>query len=243
MSADGIIAPPGETLAPVGHARSEDAAMSEISREPIAALPSLAMVTGVAENELKRAFDIFTATLVIIFILPLVLVVALAIKLESPGPVFFIQRRTGLNGLPVRVFKFRSMTVTEDGDAVRHASKGDKRVTRVGAFLRRSSIDELPQLWNVVRGEMSLVGPRPHALAHDQYYGALVPAYIHRFRARPGITGLAQVSGYRGEIHSLEGMVGRVAADNDYIDNWSLWLDVKILLKTIVIAPFQDSAY
>lgn len=216
--------------------------MTDISREDSAGFVA-PVAAGPAESRLKRAFDVVAATLVLIFILPLMLAAAAAIVVDSRGPVFFIQRRTGLNGLPIRVFKFRSMSVMEDGAAIRHAGKGDSRITRVGGFLRRSSIDELPQLLNVIRGEMSLVGPRPHALAHDQYYGALVPAYVHRFRARPGITGLAQISGFRGEIHSLDGMVGRVDADNTYIDQWSLWLDIKILAKTVLVAPFQDSAY
>jgi putative colanic acid biosynthesis UDP-glucose lipid carrier transferase len=135
------------------------------------------------------------------------------------------------------------MSVMEDGASIRHAGRDDCRVTRVGRFLRRSSIDELPQLFNVIQGDMSLVGPRPHALAHDQYYGALVPLYTHRFRARPGITGLAQVNGLRGEIHSLDSMVDRVAQDNAYIDDWTFGLDVKILLKTAMVAAFQSTAY
>lgn len=196
-----------------------------------------------ASSGVKRTIDVVLSACALVFILPLLIVVAAAIIADSEGSVFFIQRRTGLNGKAIKVIKFRTMTVKEDGDVIRHAGKGDARVTKVGAFLRRSSIDELPQLWNVLRGDMSLIGPRPHALAHDQYYGALVPGYIHRFRARPGITGLAQISGFRGEIHALEGMEGRVAADNLYIDNWSLWLDVKILLKTIVVTPFQVTAY
>src|SRR6202012_3435704 len=133
----------------------------------------------------------------------------------------------GSGAKPSRVIKFRSMTVLEDGGAIKHAAKGDKRVTKIGRFLRRSSIDELPQLINVLKGDMSLVGPRPHAIAHDQYYGALIPHYVHRFRAKPGITGLAQVNGLRGEIHSLDGMVDRVAMDNTYIDEWSLGMDVQ----------------
>ena len=216
--------------------------MTDISREDSAGFVAPSPASA-AESRLKRAFDIIVASAVLVFILPLMLAAAAAIVVDSRGPVFFVQRRTGLNGLPIRVFKFRSMSVMEDGAAIKHAGKGDSRITRVGAFLRRSSIDELPQLMNVIRGEMSLVGPRPHALAHDQYYGALVPAYVHRFRARPGITGLAQISGFRGEIHSLDGMVGRVDADNTYIDQWSLWLDIKILVKTVLVAPFQDSAY
>ncbi len=242
MSADGNGAPPTEVLAPSDASVGVEC-MADVSRDQVAPVFVAPETSGPAANLLKRAFDITVAALLLLFILPLLLAVAAAIVADSRGPIFFIQRRTGLNGLPIRVYKFRSMTVTEDGAAIRHASKGDARITKVGAFLRRSSIDELPQLINVLKGEMSLVGPRPHALAHDQYYGALVPAYIHRFRARPGITGLAQVSGFRGEIHSLDGMVGRVDADNRYIDGWSVWLDIQILLKTVVVAPFQDSAY
>jgi len=198
---------------------------------------------SVESSRMKRLLDISCALLLFLFVLPLLLVVALCIVVDSRGPVFFVQRRTGLGGAPIRVFKFRTMTVMEDGGAVRHAGKDDKRVTRVGKFLRRSSIDELPQLINVMQGNMSLVGPRPHALAHDQYYGALVPHYAHRFRARPGITGLAQVNGLRGEIHSLEGMVDRVTQDNTYIDTWTFGMDLKILIKTALVAAFQSSAY
>ena len=198
---------------------------------------------GPASSLWKRVVDVVLAAAILLFILPLLLVVAVAIKLDTDGPVLFKQRRTGLDGQTIRVLKFRSMSVLEDGGEIRHAAKGDQRVTRVGAFLRRSSIDELPQLINVLTGHMSLVGPRPHALAHDQYYGALVPDYVHRFRARPGITGLAQVEGYRGEIHDLDGMVGRVDHDNRYIDDWSLALDMRILFKTLLVTPFQTTAY
>ncbi len=195
------------------------------------------------ESRFKRGLDVAVASMLLLFVLPLLIVVAFLVTLDSPGPVFFVQRRTGFGGQPIRVFKFRTMKVMEDGEAIRHAGRDDKRVTRIGKFLRRSSIDELPQLMNVLNGDMSLVGPRPHALAHDQYYGALVPQYAHRFRAKPGITGLAQVNGLRGEIHSLQGMVDRVAQDNAYIDDWSLALDLKILVKTAVVAAFQSSAY
>ncbi len=198
---------------------------------------------GVRTSLIKRGIDVVLSACAILFLLPLFLAVAATIVADSRGSVLFIQRRTGLDGKAIRVIKFRTMTVTEDGDVIRHAGRSDRRVTHVGAFLRRSSIDELPQLWNVLRGDMSLVGPRPHALAHDQYYGALVPGYIHRFRVRPGITGLAQISGFRGEIHGIEGMEGRVAADNRYIDTWSIWLDLAILAKTVVVTPFQSSAY
>ena len=198
---------------------------------------------GVASSWTKRGFDICLACLLLLFVLPLLILTALFIVMDSRGPVFFTQRRTGLGGAPIRVYKFRTMTVMEDGEGVRHAERHDDRVTRVGRFLRRSSIDELPQLLNVIRGDMSLVGPRPHALAHDQYYGALVPQYARRFRAKPGITGLAQVNGLRGEIHSLDSMVDRVGMDNAYIEDWSLILDLQILVKTAVVAAFQSAAY
>jgi putative colanic acid biosynthesis UDP-glucose lipid carrier transferase len=197
----------------------------------------------VMASQLKRTLDILIALLLLLLILPLLIVVALCVILDSRGPAFFVQRRTGFGGRPIEVFKFRTMRVMEDGDVIKRVSRDDKRVTRVGKFLRRSSIDELPQLVNVLRGDMSLVGPRPHALAHDQYYGAMIPNYAQRFRARPGITGLAQVNGLRGEIHSLDGMVDRVAQDNAYIDDWSLGLDIKILVKTALVAAFQSTAY
>ena len=192
---------------------------------------------------LKRGFDVLAAMLLLVFLLPLLLAVAAVILADSKGPVLFVQRRTGFKGKPFQIVKFRSMTVMEDGEGVTHAGKDDERVTRVGRFLRRSSIDELPQLINVLAGDMSLVGPRPHAIAHDQFYGALIPHYAHRFRARPGITGLAQVNGLRGEIRSLDGMVDRVTLDNAYIDGWSLGMDAQILTKTAAVILFQSTAY
>ena len=201
------------------------------------------LASNAANSRIKRVIDLGLAVLVLIFVLPLLVVVAIVIVADSRGSVLFVQRRTGLGGRAIRVLKFRTMSVKEDGEVILHARKNDQRVTRVGAFLRRSSIDELPQLWNVLRGDMSLVGPRPHALAHDQYYAALVPDYVRRFRVRPGITGLAQVSGHRGPIHGADGMMARVAADNNYIENWSVWLDVKILVKTALGAPFHANAY
>jgi putative colanic acid biosynthesis UDP-glucose lipid carrier transferase len=195
-----------------------------------------------ASSGAKRGFDLVMALLILVFIAPLLLAVALLILVDSRGPVLFVQRRTGLGGRQIRVLKFRTMSVLEDGERVEAARYRDLRITRVGRFLRRSSIDELPQLINVLRGDMSLVGPRPHALAHDRYYAAALPMYGQRFRARPGITGLAQVKGLRGEVRSIDGMAERVAEDNAYIDNWSLALDVKILARTAV-AVFQDGAY
>jgi putative colanic acid biosynthesis UDP-glucose lipid carrier transferase len=206
------------------------------------ATPAPAHERLVARQTGKRTLDFVLAILLLIFVAPLLVVVAVLVALDSRGPVLFVQRRTGFQGEIISVVKFRTMTVLENGDDVRHAGRNDDRVTRIGRFLRRSSIDELPQLVNVIKGEMSLVGPRPHALAHD-YYSALLPQYARRFRTRPGITGLAQVSGSRGEIRSLDGMAERVAFDNAYIERWSLMLDLQILARTAAVAAFQSSAY
>jgi putative colanic acid biosynthesis UDP-glucose lipid carrier transferase len=187
--------------------------------------------------------DIAGSVGLLIFLAPTLLFIALAIKLDSRGPVFFVQRRTGLNGVPFKVFKFRSMTVAEDGGAVKQATKNDSRVTRVGRFIRRASLDELPQLLNVLRGDMSLVGPRPHALAHDEYYGANISDYNKRFRCRPGITGLSQVKGFRGETETIADMELRIRFDNVYIENWSIVKDVGILISTAFVVPLQRTAY
>jgi putative colanic acid biosysnthesis UDP-glucose lipid carrier transferase len=192
---------------------------------------------------LKRGFDMVVALAALLFILPLLAAVALAIWIESGRPIFFKQHRTGYRGRKFVILKMRTMTVLEDGDELRQATRGDVRVTRVGAFLRKSSIDELPQLINVLKGDMSLVGPRPHALAHDHLYGSLMPEYRLRFRARPGLTGLAQVSGLRGEVHDVDGMARRVEADLTYIDRWSPALDVKIMLQTIPLMFHDTKAY
>ncbi len=159
--------------------------------------------------------------------------IAVAIKLESRGPVLFRQRRRGLNLAIIDVLKFRTMRVLEDGNAIEQAHAEDPRVTRVGRFLRRTSLDELPQLFNVLEGTMSLVGPRPHALAHDQQWSDLVKTYGVRHQIKPGITGLAQVAGFRGEVNSESDIAARVAQDVAYIRNWSLGLDLKIILRTI----------
>lgn len=202
-----------------------------------------ARIYPVAHSAGKRAVDILLSGLALIFFLPILLFAAVAIKLDSRGPVFFRQRRTGLNGQVFMIFKLRSMRVQEDGEDIKHASKKDDRITRVGGLLRKTSVDELPQLLNVLKGDMSLIGPRPHALSHDQRYALLVPGYDQRFRARPGLTGLAQVEGHRGEIHTLECMEKRVASDNHYIDRWSLWLDLTILLRTIPLVLRDPNAY
>lgn len=165
--------------------------------------------------------------------LPLWPLIAVAIKAESAGPILFKQQRRGRYLSTINVLKFRTMTVTEDGPAVRQAIANDPRVTRVGHFLRRTSLDELPQLINVVRGDMSLVGPRPHALVHDDEFARTVVLYPDRHQMRPGMTGLAQVKGLRGATTADGSVAARVSADLDYIRNWSLWLDVKILFRTV----------
>ncbi|MGF1457255.1 MAG: undecaprenyl-phosphate glucose phosphotransferase [Alphaproteobacteria bacterium] len=191
----------------------------------------------------KIAMDKVLSAILLLGLSPLFLVVAILIKATSPGPVFFRQRRHGFNHNVFPIMKFRTMTTTDDGAVVRQATKDDKRVTAVGAFLRRTSIDELPQLLNVLQGEMSLVGPRPHALAHNMEYAKLVARYARRHNVKPGITGWAQVNGYRGETDTLEKMDGRVAHDLWYIEHWSLWLDIKILFMTAIKVFFQKTAY
>jgi putative colanic acid biosynthesis UDP-glucose lipid carrier transferase len=174
---------------------------------------------------------------------PFLLVLSLLIRLETPGPALFKQRRTGLNGTTFIIYKFRTMRVVEDGVEIVQASENDQRTTPLGRFLRRSSVDELPQMLNVLKGEMSLIGPRPHALAHDAYYGDLVPGYETRFLVRPGLSGLAQVRGCRGATPETEMMAARVQWDLAYIENWSLGLEAQIFLETIRVfflhpAPF-----
>jgi putative colanic acid biosynthesis UDP-glucose lipid carrier transferase len=191
----------------------------------------------------KRGLDLTTALLLLLLFLPLLVLIALAVRAESPGPALFRQRRTGKDGRPFVVLKFRSMRAMEDGEAVTQACRGDCRVTRVGGFLRRSSLDELPQLLNVVRGDMSLIGPRPHALVHDAQFAQQAPQYRQRFRMRPGLTGLAQVSGLRGEIRSQDALIKRVEADLDYVEGWSLWLDAQIAARTLPHLLVSKAAY
>lgn len=178
-------------------------------------------------------FDTILAGLGLIALAPLFAVVALAIKLDSPGPVLFRQKRYGFNQQPFGVFKFRSMKAEKE-TVFKQATKNDSRITKVGAFLRRSNIDELPQLLNVVLGDMSLVGPRPHALAHDRSFERRIAHYARRHNVRPGITGWAQVNGLRGETLTDLDMERRVTHDLHYIDNWSIWLDIQILFQTVV---------
>jgi len=182
----------------------------------------------------KRVEDVVLSILILLLIWPLMLLIAFGIKLTSKGPAIFKQRRYGLNGQPIKVYKFRSMSVCEDGGSIEQARPGDARVTRFGAFLRCTSLDELPQFFNVLQGRMSIVGPRPHAVAHNEQYRRLIRGYMWRHKVKPGITGLAQVSGWRGETDTLEKMQNRVECDLEYIRRWSVWLDIKIILLTIV---------
>lgn len=180
----------------------------------------------------KRLEDVLVASVICVLITPVCLAIAVAIKVSSPGPVLFKQMRMGINGRKFKVYKFRSMVVHSESGAVTQATRNDARVTRVGAFLRRTSLDELPQFFNVLQGRMSVVGPRPHALAHNDYYKELVESYMQRHKVKPGITGWAQVSGYRGETDTLEKMQKRVEYDLWYIEHWSLWIDLKIIVLT-----------
>jgi Undecaprenyl-phosphate glucose phosphotransferase len=195
------------------------------------------------ELAVKRSFDLALAAAAVVALLPLMLVTALLIKLDSSGPVFFLQKRNGFNGQAFDIFKFRTMHVLENGATVKQATRDDPRVTRLGRWLRKSSIDELPQLFNVIRGEMSLVGPRPHATSHNSEYEKLIANYAFRHHVKPGLTGWAQINGYRGETRHVEQMRHRVEHDLWYINNWSPWLDLRIVLQTVVVALRQDAAY
>ena len=191
----------------------------------------------------KRLMDIAVSGVALTLLSPILIGAAIAVKISSPGPIIFKQRRYGLDGHEIAVYKFRSMRVTEDGAKVTQASKNDSRITKVGAFLRKSSIDELPQLFNVLQGRMSLVGPRPHAVAHNEEYRKLIKGYMVRHKVLPGITGLAQVSGCRGETARLEEMEARVNYDLEYLRHWSLRLDIKILFLTAYKVFKDDKAY
>src|ERR1700730_8173088 len=191
----------------------------------------------------KRAFDVVLASIALVFTSPILLAVALAIKQSSPGPIVFKQRRYGLNGEEILIYKFRSMTVCEDGPVVAQATEKDSRVTRLGALLRRTSLDELPQIFNVIEGQMTFVGPRPHAVAHNEEYRKLINGYMIRHKVRPGITGWAQVNGLRGETSTVDKMHRRIQYDIDYLKNWSLWLDLRILARTALTLVNDRNAY
>jgi putative colanic acid biosynthesis UDP-glucose lipid carrier transferase len=203
----------------------------EIQRPPMSVL----------ERAQKRCLDIGLASVALLMLAPLMVVVSILIKLDSPGNVIFRQSRRGFNGKPFEIWKFRSMTVSENGGLVTQAKKHDVRVTRIGRFLRKTSIDELPQLWNVLRGEMSLVGPRPHAVAHDNYYDQVIDNYVFRHHMKPGLTGWAQVNGFRGETPTIDLMEKRVEYDVWYVSHWSIWLDLRIMIRTGLALMYQEA--
>lgn len=191
----------------------------------------------------KRTEDVIISSLILLLIAAPMLLIALSIKCTSKGPVLFKQRRFGLNGKEVQVWKFRTMNTADNGSVVMQATKDDPRITPLGAFLRRTSLDELPQFFNVLGGSMSVVGPRPHAVAHNEHYRKLIKGYMLRHKVKPGITGLAQVNGWRGETDTLDKMEMRVKYDLDYVKHWSLWLDLKIILMTIFKGFINKNAY
>ena len=198
--------------------------------------------TGV-DGAVKRISDVLLSILILLMISPILILISLGVKYTSPGPIIFKQRRYGLDGKEIVVYKFRSMTVTEDGGQIKQAQKQDKRITPLGAFLRKSSLDELPQFINVLQGRMSIVGPRPHAVAHNEMYRKLIKGYMIRHKVKPGITGWAQVNGLRGETDTLDKMKARIDYDLDYLRNWSLRLDIHIILKTVLVVFKDKNAY
>lgn len=191
----------------------------------------------------KRLEDIIFSIAILTLISPVLLVIALAVKISSPGPIIFKQTRYGMDGKAIKVWKFRSMKVMENDEVVVQATKNDIRVTSVGSFLRRTSLDELPQFVNVLTGSMSIVGPRPHAVAHNEQYRKLIQGYMLRHKVKPGITGLAQIKGWRGETDTLDKMEKRIECDLEYIRTWSLFLDVKIIFLTIFKGFISKTAY
>ncbi|HDT3906322.1 undecaprenyl-phosphate glucose phosphotransferase [Raoultella ornithinolytica] len=192
---------------------------------------------------LKRLEDIIVSLVIIILISPVLMIISVAVKLTSPGPIIFRQTRYGMDGKPIKVWKFRSMTVMENDSAIKQATKNDIRVTKVGGFLRKTSLDELPQFFNVLCGGMSIVGPRPHAVAHNEQYRNIIEGYMLRHKVKPGITGWAQINGWRGETDTVEKMQKRVEYDLEYIREWSIWLDLKIIFLTIFKGFINKSAY
>lgn len=218
------------------HSRSE-----EINGVPVVSLFDTPM-SGV-NKVIKRLEDIFLSILILAFISPVLILISIFVKLSSPGPVIFKQKRYGIDGKGIAVWKFRSMVVMENDDKVVQAKKGDARVTTLGGFLRRTSLDELPQFINVLKGDMSIVGPRPHAVVHNEQYRKMISGYMLRHKMKPGITGWAQINGWRGETDTLEKMEKRVEFDLEYIHNWTLWLDIKIIFMTIFKGFVNKSAY
>jgi len=217
------------------------ARMDAVGRVPVLAVCDTPFAGG--NGMIKRASDIVLSLLILLLISPVLLTVAILVKLSSPGPIIFKQRRYGLDGQEIIVYKFRSMTVCEDGPNVPQARRGDSRITRIGGILRRTSLDELPQFFNVLQGRMSICGPRPHAVAHNEMYRKLIKGYMVRHKVKPGITGWAQVNGYRGETETLDKMQARIDYDLEYLRNWSLKLDVYIIVRTVLLVFKDASAY
>jgi Undecaprenyl-phosphate glucose phosphotransferase len=218
----------------------EEARLSTLG--PLASLQLTRRPLTRSEIIQKRLFDLVFAAAALLVSTPLLILVALLIKLDSPGPIFFVQRRFGFNQQPFRIIKFRSMRTLDDGAVIQQARPDDPRLTRIGRWLRRWNIDEIPQLFNVLTGDMSLVGPRPHALSHDREYEHRISLYARRHNMKPGITGWAQIHGLRGETDTDEKMRKRVEYDLFYIDNWSLWLDLKIIARTVLSrTPYQNA--
>jgi putative colanic acid biosysnthesis UDP-glucose lipid carrier transferase len=217
--------------------------ITEVAGMPVLNLSTTPMI-GI-HRVIKSLEDFVLSLLILILISPIMLIIAILIKIESPkDPVFFMQKRYGMRGDEILVFKFRTMTVLDnDNNFIQQATRGDNRITQLGGFLRKSSLDEVPQFINVLLGTMSVVGPRPHAIAHNEMYRNLISGYMQRHIVRPGITGWAQVNGWRGETDTLDKMEKRVEYDLYYIENWSLWFDVKIILKTILKGFFNKNAY
>lgn len=220
---------------------SADDGLSGVNSDRLSAVETPAM--GQIQRGLKRTMDVVLAGIALVILAPWMLLIAVAIRSTSPGPALFRQGRSGYQGRTFTILKFRSMTVMEDGDQVRQAQRNDQRITSVGRWLRRTSLDELPQLINVLRGEMSLVGPRPHAQVHDIAFAKLVAHYELRHRVKPGITGWAQVNGLRGETSSLDLLQRRIECDLDYIRNANLALDLNILVRTVFVVLSQRNAH
>jgi Undecaprenyl-phosphate glucose phosphotransferase len=236
------ILPVAARLLPDRHVRSLSQFASSARQRVLAIEIQRAPLSG-TQRFVKRTMDVFLASLALVFFLPMMALTAIAIKLDSPGPVIFRQIRKGFNGREFVIFKFRTMTVLENGPSLTQATRDDPRVTRVGRLLRSASIDELPQLLNVLLGDMSLIGPRPHALAHDNYFHEILGDYANRHHVKPGITGWAQCNGARGETPSIKHISERVRLDLWYINNWSVWLDIQILMKTFFEVLRKRNAY
>ena len=241
--AETLLALPAEIHLGPEHILDRFAHVQLLKFGPISSLQLTRMPLSRLELIEKRVFDLLFASVGLLLLTPLLVIAAIMIKLDSAGPVFFLQHRFGFNQKPFRIIKFRTMRTLEDGPFVSQARKNDPRVTKVGCWLRRWNIDEVPQLFNVIKGDMSLVGPRPHALSHDREYEQRISFYARRHNVKPGITGWAQIHGLRGETDTDDKMQKRVDSDLYYIDNWSVWLDLQILIRTVISADSYRNAY